>query len=142
MLRRDYDYFAAGGGVSLDVSILWVSVVVLVPSGVVTVVSFLTSAFLSQPTVNGTTRLKAKQRVKNRFIIEYSSFGEIDRCQTSWLVLFAIDTIHHRADLELSPACRSRHATPASILQMPVRYSSGCDTVQRLQLPRLSVAGW
>lgn len=60
MLRRDYDYFAAGGGVSLDVSILWVSVVVLVPSGVVTVVSFLTSAFLSQPTVNGTTRLKAR----------------------------------------------------------------------------------
>jgi hypothetical protein len=72
-LLRDYNYFAAAGGVSLDVSILWVSVVVLVPSGVVTVVSFLISAFLSQPTVNGTTRLKAKQRVKNRFIIENSS---------------------------------------------------------------------
>jgi hypothetical protein len=65
----------------------------------VTVVSFLTSAFFSQPTVTGTTRLTAKHRIQNRFIIEYSLFGEINRCQTSWLVLFAIETIHPRADL-------------------------------------------
>ena len=60
-------YFA-GGGFSPEVSTFCVSVTVVEPPGVVTVVSFLTSAFFSQPTVNGTTRLKAKQRAKNRFM--------------------------------------------------------------------------
>ncbi len=53
----------------LSVSTECVSVSVVVPSGVVTVVSFLTSAFLSQP-ANGTARPKITQRAKKRFIIK------------------------------------------------------------------------
>jgi hypothetical protein len=53
----------------LSVSTACVSVWVVVPSGEVTVVSFLTSAFLSQPATNPTT-LNTTQRARNRFMIK------------------------------------------------------------------------
>ena len=61
-------YFWAGGGLSPEVLTFSVSVTVVEPSGVVTVDSFFTSAFLSQPTENTVARLNSMQNVMIRFI--------------------------------------------------------------------------
>ena len=97
VLCRFFDYFAAGG-CSPEVSTVVLSVFVVEPSGVVTVVVFLTSAFLSQPT-KAAARPSTMQSAMNRFMIQAPMFGEISRCQNSWLVLLAIKKIHRWAGL-------------------------------------------
>src|SRR6185437_16432777 len=52
-----------------DASILVVSVCLVVPSGVVTVVVFLTSAFFSHP-VKAPVKVNAMQIAKNRFMLQ------------------------------------------------------------------------
>jgi hypothetical protein len=61
-------YFSAGGGLSPEVLTFSESVTVVEPPGVVTVDSFFTSAFLSQPTENTVARLNSMQNVMIRFI--------------------------------------------------------------------------
>ena len=87
MLHRFGDYFVAGG-CSPEVSTFVLSVSVVVPPGAVTVVVFLTSAFFSQPT-KAPARHSTMHRATNRFIIKAPMFGEISRCQNSWLALLA-----------------------------------------------------
>jgi len=69
-LSRFCDYFGVGaaGAFSPDVSNFVLSVLVVEPSGVVTVVVFLTSAFLSQP-MKGIAKPRIMQKAKNRFIV-------------------------------------------------------------------------